>query len=550
MIEKRFTDFLTDGIRNNWDTKGLSDYKGITLTYSEIAHRIVNLQFVFEAAGMQKGDKVALVGKNSVHWGVVYLAAVLSELVIVPILPDFKVEAVEHIINHSESRLLFASDQMRNSINASNIAKIEAVFSIEELLVVTTENEAITKACANKRIFFEKKFPQGLNAERFNLKPVDNDKLAVISYTSGTSGTSKGVMLSHNSLAANMQFAQTHMPLKSEDDIVSFLPLAHAFGCAFEFLFPFTLGCHITFLTRTPSPAIIMEAFKVVRPRLILSVPLVIEKIYKKQISPMLKKPAVKVLIKTPLLNKLLFNKINKKLTQVFGGNFTELVVGGAALSHETEQFFRKIGFPFTIGYGMTECGPLISYSGWKSFKLESAGKTVNTLEAKIDSADPQRIEGEILVKGENVMNGYFKNQKATDDVLDSDGWLHTGDMGLIDNEGVIFIKGRVKNMILGSSGQNIYPEEIESVINNRQLVLESVVIEENGKIIAMVVPDPDVMKARKLTKAALPPIFEHYRKEVNKLLPGYMQVSKFLIREDEFEKTPKKSIKRYMYVD
>jgi long-chain acyl-CoA synthetase len=293
-----------------------------------------------------------------------------------------------------------------------------------------------------------------------------------------------------------------------------------------------------------------MEAFKVVRPRLILSVPLVIEKIYKKQISPLLKKPAIKVLIKIPGLNQLLYNKINKKLTLVFGGNFTELVIGGAALSHETEQFFRKIGFPFTIGYGMTECGPLISYSGWKTFKLESAGKTVDTLEAKIDSADPQRIEGEILVRGENVMNGYYKNQKATDDVIDNEGWLHTGDMGLIDDEGVIFIKGRVKNMILGASGQNIYPEEIESVINNRQLVLESVVVEDKGKIVAMVVPDPDVMKARKLTKEELPEIFEHYRKEVNKILPGYMQVSKFVIREEEFEKTPKKSIKRYMYVD
>lgn len=550
MIEKRFTDYLSDGIRNNWDTKGLSDYKGITLTYNEIAHRIINLQFIFEAAGMQKGDKVALVGKNSVHWGVVYLASVLSELVIVPILPDFKVEAVEHIINHSESRLLFASDQMRGAISAGNIPQIEAVFSIEELKVVSTKNDAIRKACANKRLIFEKKYPFGLTAELFQPEPVDNGKLAVISYTSGTSGVSKGVMLSHNSLAANMQFAQHNMPLKSEDDIVSFLPLAHAFGCAFEFLFPFTLGCHITFLTKTPSPQIIMEAFKVVRPRLILSVPLVIEKIYKKQISPLLKKPAIKVLIKIPGLNQLLYNKINKKLTLVFGGNFTELVIGGAALSHETEQFFRKIGFPFTIGYGMTECGPLISYSGWKTFKLESAGKTVDTLEAKIDSADPQRIEGEILVRGENVMNGYYKNQKATDDVIDNEGWLHTGDMGLIDDEGVIFIKGRVKNMILGASGQNIYPEEIESVINNRQLVLESVVVEDKGKIVAMVVPDPDVMKARKLTKEELPEIFEHYRKEVNKILPGYMQVSKFVIREEEFEKTPKKSIKRYMYVD
>jgi long-chain acyl-CoA synthetase len=550
MITKRFSDYLTDGIKNNWNTKALSDYKGITLTYGEIARRIADIRLIFEAAGLKKGDKVALVGKNSVHWAVVYLAGVLSEMVVVPILPDFKVEAVEHIINHSESRLLFASDQVRNAITSDNIPKIEAVFSIEELLVVSTKSESIKKACSEKESLFQKKFPNGFSAETFISEPIDNSKLAVISYTSGTSGSSKGVMLSHNSLAANMQFAQNNMPLKAEDDIVSFLPLAHAFGCAFEFLFPFTLGCHITFLTKTPSPQIIMEAFKVVRPRLILSVPLVIEKIYKKQISPLLKKPAIQFLMKIPGANQLLYSKIRKKLYMVFGGNFTELVVGGAALSQETEQFFRKIGFPFTVGYGMTECGPLISYTGWKKFKLESAGKTVDTMEARVDSEDPQRIEGEILVRGENVMDGYFKNQKATDDVLDQDGWLHTGDMGLIDEDGMIFIKGRVKNMILGASGQNIYPEEIESVINNRQLVLESVVIEENGKIIAMVVPDQEVMRIRKLDKESLAGIFETYRQETNKKLPVYMQVSKFVIHEEEFEKTPKKSIKRYMYVD
>ncbi|MFA5417577.1 MAG: AMP-binding protein [Bacteroidales bacterium] len=550
MITKRFSDYLTDGIKNNWNTKALSDYKGITLTYGEIARRIADIRLIFEAAGLKKGDKVALVGKNSVHWGVVYLAGVLSEMVVVPILPDFKVEAVEHIINHSESRLLFASDQVRNSISLENIPMIEAVFSIEELLVVSTKSEDIKKACSEKESLFQKKFPNGFTAETFISEPIDNSKLAVISYTSGTSGSSKGVMLSHNSLAANMQFAQNNMPLNAEDDIVSFLPLAHAFGCAFEFLFPFTLGCHITFLTKTPSPQIIMEAFKVVRPRLILSVPLVIEKIYKKQISPLLKKPAIQFLMKIPGANQLLYSKIRKKLYMVFGGNFTELVVGGAALSQETEQFFRKIGFPFTVGYGMTECGPLISYTGWKKFKLESAGKTVDTMEARIDSEDPQHIEGEILVRGENVMNGYFKNQKATGDVLDKDGWLHTGDMGLIDEDGMIFIKGRVKNMILGASGQNIYPEEIESVINNRQLVLESVVIEENGKIIAMVVPDQEVMRIRKLDKESLAGIFESYRQETNKKLPAYMQVSKFVIHEEEFEKTPKKSIKRYMYVD
>ena len=549
MIQKPFTDFISEGIFNNWDNNALSDYKGGTYTYGEIAVNVAKIQMIFEVAGIKKGDRIALVGKNSMNWAVVYLASVLSEMVIVPILADFKVDAVEHIINHSESRILFASERMRKLIRKDNIENIEAVFSIEELTVTETNNNSIKDACSSKELKFSEKFPNGFSQESFIVPSISNDKLAVISYTSGTSGTSKGVMLSHNSLAANMLFAQNNMPLKAKDQIVSFLPLAHAFGCAFEFLFPFTLGCHVIFLTKTPSPQIIMEAFKVIKPRLILSVPLVIEKIYKKQISPLLKKPMIKVLIKIPLLNRLLFNKIKNKLVTVFGGNFTELVVGGAALSHETEHFFNRIGFPYTVGYGMTECGPLISYSGWKTFKLESAGKTVNSLESKIDSDDPLTIAGEILVKGENVMNGYFKNEEATKDVLSEDGWLRTGDMGLIDEDGVIFIKGRVKNMILGSSGQNIYPEEIESAINNRQLVLECVVTLEKGKIIAMVAPDKEVMKLRKTKMEDIAEIFEHYRKDINKTLPNYMQVASYEVHE-EFEKTPKKNIKRYMYTN
>jgi long-chain acyl-CoA synthetase len=550
MISKRFSDYLTDGIRNNWDTNALSNYKGDTLTYGEIALKISEIQLVFEAAGMKKGDKVSLAGKNSINWGIIYLATVLSEFVIVPILADFKAVAVEHIVNHSESRLLFVSDQIRKTIKTENISDVEAIFSIEELKIIESGNDKIIDICSNKTAIFKEKYPDGISSATFEIEPIDNSKLAVISYTSGTSGTSKGVMLSHNSLAANMQFAQNNMPLKPGDDIVSFLPLAHAFGCAFEFLFPFTLGCHVTFLTKTPSPQIIMEAFGKIRPKLILSVPLVIEKIYKKQIMPLLKKPAVKILVKIPGLNKLLFNKIKKKLYLVFGGNFTELVIGGAALSHETEHFFNKIGFPYTVGYGMTECGPLISYSGWKTFKVESTGKTVDTMEARIDSSDQQRIEGEILVKGENVMNGYFKNKEATEEVLTKDGWLRTGDMGLIDKDGVIFIKGRIKNMILGASGQNVYPEEIESSINNHQLILESVVKEENGKLIALVVPDKEVMRLRKFNNDNLPRIFEYYRKDTNKKLPAYMQISKYIIHDEEFEKTPKKSIKRYMYTD
>ena len=548
MISTRFTDFLAEGIRNNWNTHALSDYKGDDFTFGEIAHEIENIRILFDASGLKKGDKVSLIGKNSVHWAIIYLATVMSELVIVPILADFKSEAIEHIINHSESKILFINEQIRKEINLKNTPTIESVVSIETLKVVVAENPKIKNACINKKDLFNNKYPDGLTRENFVTPKINNDEIAVISYTSGTSGLSKGVILSHNSLAANICFAQKNMPLQSGDKIVSFLPLAHAFGCAFEFLFPFTLGCHITFLTKTPSPQVIMEAFKKIKPRLILSVPLVIEKIYKKQIVPMLKKPGVRTLVKIPLMNKILYSIIRKKLYGVFGGNFTEIVIGGAALNHDTEKFFRKINFPFTVGYGMTECGPLISYSGWKKFKPESAGKTINFLSSRVDSYDSENVVGEILVRGENVMNGYYKNPEATAEVMDEDGWLHTGDLGTIDKDGVIFIKGREKNMILGPSGQNIYPEEIESEISNNQLVLECVIKEDNGKIIAIIVPDKELMKKRNFKKDNLPRIFEYYRKETNKKLPVYARVSRFEIRLEEFEKTPKRSIKRYLY--
>jgi long-chain acyl-CoA synthetase len=355
-------------------------------------------------------------------------------------------------------------------------------------------------------------------------------------------------MLLHNSLAANVRFAQNNMPLTSGDKIVSFLPLAHAYGLAFEFLFPFTLGCHVTFLTKTPSPQVITQAFAEIKPRLILSVPLVIEKIYKKKLLPVISKPAVRLLLHIPGINRLLHKSIRKKLFDVFGGNFHEVVIGGAAFNADAEKFFRKIKFPFTVGYGMTECGPLISYAPWKTTKLQASGRSVDTLEVRIDSADQQKIPGEILVKGENVMVGYYKNDEATKNAIDSDGWLHTGDLGLIDTFGNIYIKGRSKSMILGPSGQNIYPEEIESVINNKDFVLESVVIEENEKLVALVCPDYEAMEAQHIDKNKLEQILEHYRKETNHQLPAYMGVSKFIVHPEEFEKTPKRSIKRYLY--
>jgi long-chain acyl-CoA synthetase len=380
------------------------------------------------------------------------------------------------------------------------------------------------------------------------LQHVPNQDLAVISYTSGTTGFSKGVMIPHNSLIANIRYAHENMPLQARDEIVSFLPLAHSYGCAFEFLFPFTKGCYVTFLGKTPSPQIIMQAFKEIRPRLILSVPLVIEKIYKKQVLPTISKPVMKILLSIPGIKSVLHKKIRQKLVTVFGGNFHEVVIGGAAFNKEAEIFFNKIKFPFSIGYGMTECGPLIAYAGWDKAKLCSAGKVVDTLEVTIDSADPYTISGEILVRGENVMLGYYKNPEATKDVLDKEGWLHTGDLGYIDKEDFIFINGRSKSMILGASGQNIYPEEIEAKINNMTFVQESVVIEEDQKIVALIFPDKEMMDKQGIDEKKLQEILDDHKKHLNHSLAAFMNVAEFRIHKEEFEKTPKKSIKRFLY--
>ena len=396
---------------------------------------------------------------------------------------------------------------------------------------------------------FQQAYPEGYRREDLHYPEITNDKLAVISYTSGTTGNSKGVMLSHNSLAANVRYAHRHMPLNPGDRIVSFLPRAHAYGCAFEFLFPFTLGCHITFLTKTPSPKIITKAFAEIRPRLILSVPLVIEKIYKKQIVPSLEKPTMRILLKVPLINKILYNVINKKIYQVFGGNFRELIIGGAAFNPEAEIFFNKIKFPFTVGYGMSECGPLISYASWNTHKLFSCGRPVDTLEVKIDSDDPENEAGEILVKGDNVMDGYYKNEKATREVLEPDGWLHTGDLGTMDKEQNIFIRGRSKNMILGPSGQNIYPEEIEAVLNNNPLVSEALVVGRDHKVVALIYPDFEQLKKQGITTdEEVLRALDGVRKEANKELASFMQIYKVEIMKDDFQRTPKRNIKRVLY--
>jgi long-chain acyl-CoA synthetase len=548
MIKERFVAYVEDSIKKNWDLPALSDYNGEKLTYADTGNYILKFHLLFDRMGIKKGDKIALVGKNSARWCCIYLSAVSYGAVIVPILPDFKPDDIQSIINHSDSILLFSTDPIFQSLDPAKLPAIQAIISLTNFELFHTASDTIRSLMEILDAEFVKIFPLGLKAKKFELPEIGNDELAVISYTSGTTGFSKGVMLQHNSLAANVRYAQENMPLLPGDPIVSFLPLAHSYGCAFEFLFPFSIGCHITVLTKTPSPQIVTQAFQEVKPRLILSVPLVIEKIFKARILPVVNKFPVNVLVKIPLLNKLIHKKIKANLVQAFGGNFAEVVIGGAAFNIEAETFMKKIKFPFAVGYGMTECGPLISYAPWTENKIGASGRKVDTLEVKIDSPNPTKIVGEIVLRGENVMTGYYKNPEATHEIIDDEGWLHTGDLGLIDKDGFIFIKGRCKSLILGSNGKNIYPEEIEATVNNKNYVSESLVVYREEKLVALIYPDSDRMAADGITNETLVEILEHYRKEVNAGLPKYMNVVRFEVHPEEFVKTPKRSIKRYLY--
>lgn len=548
MLKENLVEFIERSIKSNWDIEALADYKGGSYTYREVAEKIARIHLVLQNSGIKKGDKISLLGKNSANWAIVYLAVVSYGAVIVPILPDFKPDDVHHIVNHSDSLVLFVNDFIFETLDRNQMPGLSTVFNLQDFALMYDKDGVVKDIMVRLDDLFAKKFPAGFVSVSFHLEHINSNDLAVISYTSGTTGYSKGVMIPHLSLIANVQYAHTHMPLVPRDRIVSFLPLAHAYGCAFEFVFPFTLGCHITFLGKIPSPQVVIQAFQEIRPRLILSVPLVIEKIYRNQIIPVIEKPSMKVLMHVPLVNQLIFKKIRKKLVNVFGANFHEVVIGGAAFNKDAELFFTKIKFPFTVGYGMTECGPLISYAGWKKTKVGSAGKLVDTLEVKIDSSDPYNEIGEIMVRGANLMQGYYKNEKATKEVLDDEGWLHTGDLGVIDRENFIFIKGRSKSLILGSSGQNIYPEEIEDKINNMSFVAESIVVDQDQKLVALIFPDKDRMKKEGVDEEGLKEIMEGHRKALNHMVPGYMTVSEFRMHDAEFEKTPKRSIRRFMY--
>lgn len=536
--------FYEQSFVRNRDLMVFSDYEGEGYTYGEAAGLIHRIQQFFELGGILPGDKVALLGRNSSNWGVVFLAVVTYGAVAVPVLPDFNPVDIHHILNHSGSRLLFVADSFHEKLNMNELPKLDGAMSLSSFTPLVVKSDKLTEAWEKAA-----RLAEGFSAASFRLKEFPPEHLCVISYTSGTSGFTKGVMLSDRNLLSNLVYARDHMPLKAGDRIVSFLPMAHVFGLLFEFLFPVTLGCHITFLTKAPTPPVIVKAFKEVRPHLILSVPLVIEKIYRKQIQPKLETPVMRILMRTPGISSVIRKKVRQKLVETFGGRFFEIVIGGAALNHEVETFFRKLRFPFTIGYGMTECAPLISYDTWKTTRRFSAGKLVDRMQVRIDSADPYHQVGEILVKGENVMLGYYKNEEATRQTIDDEGWLHTGDLGIIDADNYIYIKGRCKNMLLGPSGQNIYPEELEVKLTSQPFVAECVVVERERKLVGLVFPDQERMQEHHIEAVQLAHIMETNRQTVNRDLPKYSQISRIELVSKEFEKTPKRNIRRYKYM-
>ena len=543
-----FLAYIEESIKNNWDLDALTDYKGATLQYKDVARKIEKLHIMFEASGVQKGDKIALCGRNSSHWGVSFLAVLTYGAVVVPILHEFKADNVHNIVNHSEAKLLMVGDVVWENLNEACMPLLEGVILMNDFSLLVSRTRELNYAREHLNEMFGKKFPKNFRKEHVEYHKDSPDELAVINYTSGTTSYSKGVMLPYRSLWSNTHFAYEVLDLKPGDRLVSMLPMAHMYGLAFEFLYEFSKGCHIYFLTRMPSPKIIFQAFADIKPNLVVAVPLIIEKIIKKSILPKLETPTMKILMKLPVISDKIKTSIREKMIQAFGGNFVEVIVGGAAFNQEIEQFLKMIEFPYTVGYGMTECGPIICYEGWEKFKLGSCGKAAPRMEVKIVSEDPENIPGEILCKGPNVMLGYYKNEEATEQVLDADGWLHTGDLGLIDAEGNVTIKGRSKNMLLGPSGQNIYPEEIEDKLNAMPYVSESLVVQQNDKLVGLVYPDFDEAFANGLKNSDLDQVMEENRVALNAMLPAYSQISKMKIYPEEFEKTPKKSIKRFLY--
>jgi long-chain acyl-CoA synthetase len=550
MIQKNFIKLYEESFSKNFDLPALSDYTSdISYTYGEMARQIARLHILYEAAGLNKGDKVAVFGKNSSNWCVGFMSIITYGGVAVPILSDFKPADAHTIINHSDAVMLLVDNSTMDNLSEEEMKAVKSILSLDDWEILSSKPiAALKKAHGEVDELFYAKFSKGFGPEQVNYAEVDNSEVVEINYTSGTTGFSKGVVLTANSLAGNVDFAMRSIELNSGEKMLALLPLAHCYGCAFDFLFPMAVGVHVTILGKLPATPVIIKAFSEVRPHLILFVPIFFEKIYKKKILPVLQKGSIKVLTKIPGISGLIYGKMRKSLVETFGGRFREAVLGGAALGAEVEDFLVKIKFPFTIGYGMTECGPLMSYTGWRDTRKGSSGAILDIMELKIDSEKPFEVPGEILVKGENLMEGYYKNEEATKATIDEDGWLHTGDLGVTDKDGFIYIKGRSKSMLLGPSGQNIYPEEIESKLCNLPYVAEAVVLmNKNHKLEALVYPDADQVKAEGVG-SELEAKMEENRKEINRHLAAYETLQKVHIHEAEFEKTPKRSIKRFLY--
>ena len=546
-----FNSLIEQSIIKNWALDALTDYKGATLQYRDVARKIEKLHIIFQNSGIDKGDKIAICGRNSSNWAVVFLATLTYGAVAVPILHEFMPDQVHNIVNHSEAKLLFVGDMVAPTIQEEEMPHLEGILFIPDFSVIVSRSEKLTYAREHLNEIFGHKYPKYFRQEHVNYyKEESPEELLLINYTSGTTGFSKGVMIPARALWSNYDFATGVLGDKVSrgDNIISILPMAHMYGMMFEFLFEFLIGCHIYFLTRIPSPAIIAQAFAEVKPAVIIAVPLVIEKIIRKKVFPKIQNNLMKLLLNMPVVSKKVNQKICEEVKNAFGGRFYEIIVGGAAFNQEIENFLHKINFPYTVGYGTTECAPIIAYSDYNDFVPGSCGKAVVHMQVEIESSDPQNIPGEIIVKGLNVMLGYYKNEEATNQVLDSNGWYHTGDLGIMDKDGNIFIKGRSKNMLLGSNGQNIYPEEIEDKLNSLALVGESIVLQREEKLVALVHPDMEEAESMGFSIDDIQKVMTQNLQTLNEMMPGYSKVSDIILHEEEFEKTPKKSIKRYLY--
>ena len=546
-----FNACVQKSIIDHWDLDALTDFKGQTLQYHDVARKIEKLHILFENSGVVKGDKIALAGRNSTNWAVAFLATLTYGAVAVPVLHEFTADQMHNIVNHSEAKLLFVGDVVATTIDATKMPALEGIIYIPDYSLVLSRTDKLTYAREHLNEMFGKKYPKYFRKEHVNYYIEENpDELALINYTSGTTGFSKGVMIPYRALWSNLDFAMGVLGphVSPGAHIISILPMAHMYGMAFEFIFEFCCGCHIYYLNRIPSPAIIAQAFAEIKPKVIIAVPLVIEKIIRKRVFPKIQNNKMRLLLNMPVINKKINQKIKEQVAAAFGGEFYEIIIGGAAFNREGEAFLTRIDLPFTVGYGATECAPIITYADYKDFVPTSCGKAVVHMEVKIDSHDPQNVPGEILARGMNVMLGYYKNEEATRETLDKDGWYHTGDLGLMDAEGNVFIKGRSKNMLLGSNGQNIYPEEIEDKLNSMTMVTESVVVQDGDKLVGLVFPDFDEAKNLGLNNDDLVNLMEQNRQQLNAILPAYSKLSSIEIHAEEFEKTPKKSIKRFKY--